>query len=263
MTKDKKALIFSPIGLSPPVATEFYRYVREDTNYYPYRIILVGTREDRVIGGMEIIKYAIKEIDKKADIWNIYLDYTDVADQESAKDFMRIIFENLVRGIQDNPDSEILINIAGGRKSMVVISTILSLFIRPSKVYHVINRNIQILNEKLEALESLIKKFGEVDEDTRKELFKRYYDEIMDLMYPPKEDISIIEIPLLPYPKKYSEVIVRILEKPRKLGELKNYMEYIDELLDSKLLKIERIGGIDYITPTEALEIYKNILVRI
>lgn len=260
----RKALLLCPIGLSPPVVTEFYRYVREETEYYPKVVVLIGTREERVIGGMELSKYAIWSLDRKVEVIKYIVDYSDVYDVESTRDFMNTVFRGIIDGLKIDRDQDILINVAGGRKTMVVIATLSSMFIKPSRVYHVINRNVKVLNEKLEALSNRIIELGRIRSEAEKwEYFRRYRDEFMDLMYPPREDISVIEIPLLPYPGRYIELVARIVEKPVRVMDLEGYEEYIDALVEAGYIDISVRDGVEYVSPSDKLRLFREILVKI
>ena len=251
-----------PVGLSPPVVTEFFKYLREKTEYYPFKFILIGTKNEMVRGGIKIIKYSIWEVDKKIDIREVYVDYDDVDSQDAATDFISKLGNTLIDGLKDDPNARILINIAGGRKSMVVISTLIAQLIRPSRVYHVIHKDIKLYNEKLKRMENKIKLISRLSGDESYNFFKKYYNEFMELMYPPIEDLSIMEIPLLPYPRKMIEVLIRVLKNPVEEDKLDLNKEEIDELISAGIIERRKLDDRIFIYPTKSLKMLENIIIK-
>jgi hypothetical protein len=219
--------------------------------------------DDLVLGGMEIIDRAVKYIDPKVRIRRLIVNYPDIYDEESSRDFLKTVFTTLVNMVNSEDTDEIFINIAGGRKTMVVICTLTAMFIRPSRVFHVINKRVALYNDMLVRLENKIRMFSMMKtENEKNEYFSKHRDEFLRLLYPPLKDLSVIEIPLIPYPRDYIEVLVKVLEGSLSPEDVDKYRMYLSELERSGLIEKRRVREGFILKLGERGMWYKDIIVR-
>ncbi len=200
-----KTAVIAPIGLSPPVVTEFIDGLGEPVS----DLVLFMTGNPNVTAGANLVRAALRSRYTWTRVHSYVLPYDDITDDDQNFDFMarasRVIREERER----HQCERIYLNVAGGRKNMCITLALLGQLLAVDGVFHVINENVSIINERLEMNRRLIARFGESDDTGRHAaLYEENRAELEPLLFPSRESYEIMRIPTLPYPSDYLGYLV-------------------------------------------------------
>ncbi|MCS7103187.1 MAG: CRISPR-associated ring nuclease [Candidatus Korarchaeum sp.] len=195
--------VVAPLGLSPPVVTEFVQWL-ESNGIDIDSIVLVETNEVEVLAGAKLVKVALELRYPRLKVKELILGYPDVDDQERALDFLKEVSE-IVGSLRPK---KVYLLISGGRKAMSVAVALISQFF-PSEVYHVVSKNVKIVNLELERLRA---KINELYESEDPQAYYRANEDLEKLMFPNLGDYKVIRIPTIPYPDQVLSEVRRALE---------------------------------------------------
>jgi len=218
----RSCVIICPLGLSPPVVTEFLDYTINIFNYRVLDIYLIATREEKVIESVKVVEAAIKHKYPNVKVTVDYLNYTDVDSDETQIDFMRLVLRRLKWFSNRYGKVDILVNVAGGRKTMVLLTTLVATLVGTPYVYHIIASDIKAFNEALERVRSDISEIARIDSlEGRVEEYRKRLDKLDPVMYPPRDSYKVIQIPIIPYPIDYIGKLMKIIttRKPIEVEE--------------------------------------------
>ena len=142
-------------------------------------------------------------------------------------------------------------------KSMVVVSTLLSMFFRPTRVFHVVHRDISTVNPQLNNIMNILEMiYSEKDIRRKDEIYRRYRDRILRVILPPKDDYEVIELGLPLFPSLYTGFIRDILSgRAPKPDDKSRFFDYFTALKAADF--VEEDDG--WIKPTDRLKTLKNI----
>ncbi|MEM0268650.1 MAG: CRISPR-associated ring nuclease [Candidatus Korarchaeum sp.] len=201
------ATVIAPLGLSPPVVTEFVQWL-ELEGIDVRDVILIETSERDVLAGAKLVKVALQLRYPRLRVGEVLLDYPDVDNQERAFDFM----EKLVELVGSLERKRVYLLISGGRKVMSVALALVSQFF-PSEVYHVVARDVKIANMELERLRPRVLELYESEDPLS------YYEadeDLKRLMFPPASEYDVIRLPTIPYPDQVLSEVKRALEGAKR-----------------------------------------------
>ncbi len=208
-----KTSVIAPLGLSPPVVTEFIQYLDLAESSLPDYLFLMTTNDKEVMEGAELIKTAMSLKYRKCRVNTISLPFPDLDRQERVWEFTRLAGKLLVDQRLKYNVRRVHVLISGGRKIMGIQLAMLCQIFPTSGVYHVVARDVRVASERLEAIRGLI---SELAKDSDKEDFYREHSEEFDpVMWPPMSEYSVVKLPILPYPQEVLERLVRVLSSPR------------------------------------------------
>ncbi|MGC8932810.1 MAG: CRISPR-associated ring nuclease [Candidatus Methanodesulfokora sp.] len=242
------AAVVAPLGLSPPVVTEFVQWL-VSRGIDVRRVYLLATDEEDVLSGARLIEAAISCRYPSIEVRTHELSYGDVDNEERAIDFLLTISKILsdVRG-----KYELYLLVSGGRKVMSIETALLSQFL-PSSVFHVVARDVKVANILLESLRDRIRELSKSNDPIS---FYKSTPEFDGLMWPPLTEYSVIRLPTIPYPDVILEEVIKALKGARKDDVKLNLVPLLEQ---AGLIQVSK----GYTVPTEygrkLLEALKSI----
>ncbi|MDI9633602.1 MAG: CRISPR-associated protein Csx14 [Methanolinea sp.] len=235
-----KTAVIGPIGLSPPVITEFVDGIGEPVS----DVILFTTAHPMVIAGAHLARAALASRFHWIRVHEVELPYDDISTEEQNFDFMRRAGATIREERERYHCERVYLNVAGGRKNMCITLALLGQLLSVDGVFHVVNPDVDIMNQRLERNRRLIARFGESNEPAaHAALYEENRAELEPLMFPPRQSYRIVRIPTLPYPGDY---LAYLLAGIRGKGE--NLTAEDKELLCRHGL-MERTGNTYAISP--------------
>ncbi|MEM0203754.1 MAG: CRISPR-associated protein Csx14 [Archaeoglobaceae archaeon] len=205
-----KTAVIAPLGLSPPVITAFVDGVGEPIS----DLVVLTTDDEDVKAGYELIRIGIKRRYPKIRLHEEQLPFEDVNTTEENLQFMSICARIINEERRRYKCDRILLNVAGGRKNMCITLSLLGQLMGVDGVYHVVSKDVKIVNQLLENLRSNIREIYKAETDEEKLRIygerERHFD---SLLFPDKKEYEIIRIPTLPYPPDYLAKLIRAVEE--------------------------------------------------
>ncbi|HWQ65387.1 MAG TPA: CRISPR-associated protein Csx14 [Methanospirillum sp.] len=200
-----KTAVIAPIGMSPPVITEFIDGIGEPVS----DLVLLATNNFQVLAGVNLVRAALARRYQWLRIHVELLPFDDIATSEQNHTFMkqavRVFHEERERFHCDT----IYLNVAGGRKNMCITLTLVGQLLGADGVFHVVNRNVDVINQRLEMMRRDISTFTDLSDLQAAELaYAEKSDQFDQLLFPDRQSYEIIRIPTLPYPMDYLGYLV-------------------------------------------------------
>ncbi|RLI78832.1 CRISPR-associated protein Csx14 [Archaeoglobales archaeon] len=195
-----KTSVIAPLGLSPPVITAFIKGIAEPIN----DVVVLTTDNEEVKKGYELVKIGLKIKYPRIRIHEIKLPFDDVYTTEQNLRFMAIAARTIKEEREVHRCDRIFLNIAGGRKNMCITLSLLGQLMGVDGVFHVVTKDVAIVNQMLESLREDIKRIYEAkDEEEKIKIYREKERYFNSLLFPAKSEYEIIRIPTLPYPADY------------------------------------------------------------
>jgi len=208
-----KTSLIATLGTSPPVVTEFVRYMQEAEKINAKDLTIVATQETTVLEGLALVKQAIKNRYPKIHQHIKILPIKDVTTEEENYTFMKHMAQLLIEQHTIHKSESIHLSLAGGRKDMSITAALLAQYLGVNGVYHIVMPNIDQVNTQLELLRPKIKEFA--NSEDKQTYYQQNKEEFDQLLYPPLHQYHIIKIPIIPYPKTILRKILQLLAKPK------------------------------------------------
>jgi len=205
----RKTSVIAPLGTSPPVITEFLQYVEEVLNQRVSDVTVIVTKDPLVLEGVELIKVAVKRRYPHTHLHMVKLPFTDIGSEEDSLKFMSICARILREQRNVHHVNLVYLCVAGGRKDMCIILSLLSQYFAINGVYHLIMPDVQTFNIQLERLRHEISELARAK--NKEEYYEKYEEYFNELMYPSLNLYTTVKIPLLPYPTSVLKSIGRVL----------------------------------------------------
>lgn len=208
MAQVKTAAICT-MGLSPPVVTEFVQYLVEAEKVRLTDLTLLATEEEFVRAGVELVRVALRDRYPRVHLHTRWLRSEDISTKEELHSFIKTaasVFKELE--VKHRPQA-VYLCVAGGRKEMGIVLTMLSQVFGANLLVHLIVKDIKAFNIELERAKHHITQLASAQD---KEGFYREHKELFDpLMYPPLHSYNTVPIPILPYPRRVLREVLRLL----------------------------------------------------
>jgi len=237
MKAPSRASAVAPMGLSPPVATEFACYLMEVERVPLTDVTLIGTKEQMVRASVLLASEALKSRYEKLEVHEVWLENDDIASRSALEEYALEVARILVEQRAKHNANQVHVCISGGRKEAGVILYLLSQLAAVSSVIHVVMKNVQFYNIELEKIRD--KLLGILDASNKAEYYTRYKEEFDKVMYPPLFAYEAIKIPLLPYPSTVASSIKRLLLKGKaSIKELKLPLELLNSMALTGLIHV-------------------------
>ena len=157
-----KTSIIAPLGLSPPVVTALVEYIADVND-----VVILTTENEKVKHGFELIKIGMKLKYPKIRIHEVKLPFEDVYTTEQNLEFMAIAAKTIKNEREVHKSDRVLLNIAGGRKNMCITLSLLGQLLGVDGVYHVVTKDVAIVNQMLESLREEIRKIYDAKEEEK------------------------------------------------------------------------------------------------
>jgi len=195
-----KTAVISPIGLSPPVITEFIDGIGEPVS----DVILFTTAHSQVTAGANLVRAGLAAKYHWIRVHQEELPYDDIVTDEQNFHFMKHASAVFKEERDRYHCDRIYLNVAGGRKNMCISLALLGQLLAADGVFHVVNTNVDIINQRLEKNRRLIARFGEsTNHEDHLAIYEENRSELDSLLFPPRQSYQILRIPTLPYPADY------------------------------------------------------------
>lgn len=200
-----KTAVIAPMGMSPPVITEFIDGIGEPVS----DLVLLATQNPQVIAGVHLVQAALARRFQWLRIHVEHLPFDDISDNEQNFTFMkqavRVFHEERERFNCDT----IYLNVAGGRKNMCITLSLVGQLLSADGVFHVVNQNVDVINQRLEMMRRDISRFADLSEpQAAAAAYEMKHGEYDSILFPDRQSYEIIRIPTLPYPMDYLGYLV-------------------------------------------------------
>lgn len=222
--------VIAPLGTSPPVITAFVKAFEGIRD-----VVVLTTRNLVVKQGFELVRVAMKLRYPNVRVHERELPFDDVTTTDENFRFMGIAAKIIRTQREKYGTKEVYLNVSGGRKNMSVTLSLLGQLMGVDGVFHVITRDVGVINALLESLRKDIEDIYNAGSEEEKVRIYREKEKYFDsLMFP---DVELVKLPTIPYPKYYVERIATSLYS----GELDVLTESEKESLAAHGL-LERYG---------------------
>jgi CRISPR-associated protein Csx14 len=240
----RKVSIIAPLGTSPPVITEFLQYVESVLDQRVTDVTIITTTEPLVLEGLELIKAGIADRYPNLRIHTVRLPYDDVDSEEKSIEFVGIAAQ-ILRDQKEKFKVEVVhLCVAGGRKEVCIILSLLAQFYNVNGVYHVVTPDVKTFNQQLERIRHKAKELADAED---KLSYYRQNKKILEpILFPELSTYNVIKIPIIPYPTQTLSEIKRALRQ-RKFPLYSIDMNTAYQLRNTGCIKISKKYA--YITP--------------
>jgi len=229
-----KSGVLAPLGTSPPVVTELLEYLFSLGERVLDVTVLI-TANSLVKVGAPLVKAAVGDRYPWVRVHVKSLPFSDVGSLEEYERFVVGAAGIMRDEFVEHRVSRLLINLAGGRKNMSSSLTLLAQLFDVASVFHIVHRDVKAFNAYLERVRRTIENVAEA-EDPKAE-YAKHREELEPLMYPPPEDYTVIEMPVMPIPRSMIRALAR-LEPISDRRRLRIPQEYLRELRRRGLIKL-------------------------
>jgi len=233
-----KASVVAPIGMSPPVVTEFLQYVDDYLDRRVSDLTIIATRETMVRESVILVEASVKKKYPYMHIHVVELPFSDISTQEDSLEFMRICTEILREQREVHKVDRMYLCVAGGRKDMCIALALLGQYFGISGVYHVIMHDVKAYNVQLERLRHAISELASSpDKDGYYEKNREAFE---DLMFPHPSSYTVIKVPIIPYPRIALNDIVALLRRTKALRRMDSglSLDVLERMSISGLIKL-------------------------
>ena len=245
-----KSSIVATLGVSPPVITEFLEYmIKLDEDITDMTILY--TSEVEVRESFKLAECAVRDRYPRVRVHGKMMSPPDITSTEDVYSFLDFGAKVLRDELVEHRVQRIYLNLSGGRKSMAVVLAILAQFFPVSGAYLVVARDVKTFNQNLERIRHEMAELARSPDPleyyrARRELFE-------PVMYPPREEYEVVEIPAIPYPPATLRKLLEI-----EAGEADLPEELLERLKAVSLVSVTRRR----IYPTDNLRRVLRILRR-
>lgn len=241
-----KLSVIAPIGTSPPVITEFVQYVEDGLGERISDLTVISTNDPYVISCTDLAEQAVLDKYPHIHFHRHQLGFEDIDSEKRLYEFMLDTVRVLRDQIEEFNVDKIYVNSAGGRKDAIIALSTLCQFFPVSGIFHIVMPDVKSFNAQLERAKHDIEGFSGASDKRAYYLSKKTIFE--PLMYPHPSTYSIIKIPIVPFPPKSIEKLVKVLKssKTRKLSSGLD-ADHIRMLVSIGMLTSDK----NYIYPTD------------
>lgn len=193
----RKVSIVAPIGTSPPVITEFLQYVEEVLDQRVTDLTIIATKEPLVLEGLELVKAGIAERYPMVHVHIVELPFEDVDSDERSIEFIGTAARILRDQKEKYGVETVYLCVAGGRKEVCIILSMLAQFYNVNGVYHIVMPDVKTFNLQLERVRHEIRELANAED---KLAYYRQKKELLEtILFPQASTFNVIKIPVIPY----------------------------------------------------------------
>lgn len=226
-----KSSIVATLGASPPVVTELLDYLSSIGERIT-DLTIIYTSEKDVRASFKLVECAVRDRYPKIRVHGKMIDRPDIASTEDAYEFQKLSASILRDEIVKHKVHKVHLNLSGGRKGMTIALATLAQFFPVAGAYLVVARDIKTFNQNLEKIRHEIAELSESEDPM--EYYRLKKDLFDPVMYPPRSDYEIIEMPIIPYPPEALRDLIQI-ERGRKLSK-----EFLQKLKSVGLVSVTK-----------------------
>jgi len=194
-----KVSIVAPIGTSPPVITEFIQYVERVLDQTVTDVTIITTREPLVMQGLELVKAAVADRYPRTRVHVVELPYDDIDTEEKSMDFFSVAASVLRHQKEKYGADIVLLCVAGGRKEVCIILSLLAQFYKVNGVYHIVMSDVKAFNVDLERIRYEAEMLSKTEDKLG--YYRQKKDLLEPVLFPKPHTYNVIKIPVIPYPK--------------------------------------------------------------
>ncbi|MEM3404138.1 MAG: CRISPR-associated protein Csx14 [Nitrososphaeria archaeon] len=190
--------IIATIGTSPPVITEFLQYVKEVLDQRVTDLTIITTKEPLVLEGLELVKAGVADRYPMVHLHVVGLPFDDVDSEERNTEFIGIA-ARILRDQKEKYGIEVVhLCVAGGRKEVCIMLSLLAQFYNVNGVYHIVMPDVKTFNQQLELIRYETRELANAED---KLAYYRQKKELLEpVLFPQPSTYNVIKIPVIPYP---------------------------------------------------------------
>ena len=235
----ERVSVVAPMGLTPPVVTEFVQYVEDGLGQRVGRLVVVSTQEEEVRRGAKLVEVAVARRYPHIKFVEKVLPYRDVDSEESSYGTAKFFAELLANERSLPRVGAVYLCVAGGRKNEALVASLVAQMIGVSGIFHVVAKDVGLFNIKLERIRKDIEEFYESSD--KRSFYEQRAELFDDVMFPPLSEYSVIKIPCIPYPQSVLSDVLYLLSTPRRaLREVSAGFDVVQGLAAMGLIRIRR-----------------------
>jgi hypothetical protein len=226
-------ILVTSMGLSPGIVTEGISYVQDNLNIKIDKVLVITTQRALNDYANLLVTYAETEMNFKNIDFRYTLPKEDIKDYRDQLEMIEKM-RNAIKGA--NPETnEVIVNIAGGRKTMSADLLLLSYMFNVNYVIHVLSDTAEAvwkeISEKVKG-----KRYDELEPDLKEKVKKTFQP----------EDLSAVIYPLfILKDKKYMKAVYLYLKGNAKfVSNLKYKGKSLKEYVDGYQLR-ENIDAVE------------------
>jgi CRISPR-associated protein Csx14 len=239
--------VVAPVGTSPPVVTEFIDYVERVLEEDISDLTLLSTKEELIQQSSTLINVSLKVNRPSIHVHNVTLPFEDISSQDSSQEFAKIAAEILSNQKSKFGANQVYLCVAGGRKEMCIILSVLAQLLPVDGVYHVVMPSVTMYNQELELLRKDIRELN--DSNERESFYKGRREKFDRIMFPEPRLYCVIKIPIIPIAPEFLEDFCKLRQdlpvpvarfRPKLLQQLEK-LRYVR--ISSKGIYLTEEGG--------------------
>lgn len=233
----RKVSIVAPLGTSPPVITEFLRYVEEVLDQRVTDLTIISTKDPLVLDGLELVKVAVEDRYPRVHVHVVELRYEDVDSEERSTEFVKTAAKILRDQKEKYRVDVVHLCVAGGRKQVCIILSLLAQFFNVNGVYHVVMPDVAAFNQALELIRHEMKELSQAGDKLA--YYRENKERLEPVLYPEPSSYNVIKIPVVPYPMHALTGIKHVLKR-RKFPLQSIDMKIASHLRDLGYMRFSR-----------------------
>lgn len=233
----RKVSIVAPIGTSPPVITEFLQYVEAFLDQRVTDLTIITTKEPLVLEGLELVKAGVADRYPGVHVHVVELPYDDVDSEERSAEFSGVA-AGILRDQKERYGVEVVhLCVAGGRKAVCIILSLLAQFYNVSGVYHIVMPDVKTFNQQLELIRREAKELAKAEDKLG--YYRQKKVRLEPVLFPEPSTYNVIKIPIIPY-SMHALVGMKQVLKQRKFPLRSIDMDIASQLRDLGYIRTSR-----------------------
>lgn len=224
-----KSCLLNPIGTSPMIVTELYRYLR-NVDQSLNDVIIIHTKNSEVIHGAKAAVASLLTNYDNVRVQLKELKTDDIENSEELNAFLETVIDLMIKERDEYKVDRFYLNVSGGRKIQTIALSIFAGILGISEVYNVIDKNVKNYNERWELVKMDIYEFENAnDPTTLKAIYNKKRVEYDELFYPDPNILNFLKVPVLIMPVDEKNVLKKLImgitleDEDFSLAKLKAY----------------------------------------
>lgn len=199
------------MGTSPMVASEMYRYLRnQDASLRD--IVIIHTKNVNVVSGSKAATGAILTKYEDARVHLVELRNEDVTNENELYDFLSVFMETILKERDQFGISKFYLNVSGGRKIQSIILSMYAGLLRIGEVHNIIDTDIENYNSGYERIKDIVQEFYTLRKfDDITSLYLKNFDLLNHIFYPHPERLSFLKVPVIEFPEDELNIIKTLI----------------------------------------------------
>ena len=245
-----KSCLINPVGLSPMIITELYRYLR-NTEKDLRDVVIIHTNSRDVISGSKVAVASILTHYEDARVQLKPLSSDDIRSSDDLYDFLRTVVDIMQEERDKYKVKRFYLNATGGRKIQTIALSIFAGILGISEVYNIVDQNVQNVNEQWERERHEADNFYGIDStDELKNMYIKLGEEFDSLFYPDVNTLEFIKVPVIIMPEEERNYLKKLIvgisidDEDCSISKLRAYQESGLITFDKNRTYGTELGGI-------------------